>query len=102
VNLSQLRLPFFLKILLTAATTTLIISIIEILLEQFLLNYYPAYQTWDFLYENSLGKKIVPLIIALLIGGLAVYIGGRQPLKIMFHTSSLWIFEKKVRECLKN
>jgi hypothetical protein len=91
MSLSRLKLPFFLKILLISFLPTISIAIIEISLEQILLVSYPAYTIWDFLYKDSLGEFLMPFIIATGMGGVSIYIGGKQPLKTIFDTSSLWL-----------
>ncbi|MBD2168157.1 hypothetical protein H6G04_27620 [Calothrix membranacea FACHB-236] len=91
MNLHRLRLPFLLKILLISTIATLVIAINEILLEQALLNSFGIYKIWNTVNEDSLGSYLMPLTIALGEGALAIYIGERQPLRTVFHTSSLWI-----------
>lgn len=91
MNLHRLRLPFLLRILLISTIATLIVAITELLLEQALLNSFGMYAIWDALNENSLGSYLMPFTMALGKGALAIYIGKWQPLRTIFHTSSLWI-----------
>ncbi|MBW4505181.1 MAG: hypothetical protein KME64_01490 [Scytonematopsis contorta HA4267-MV1] len=92
MNLHRLRLPFLLKILLISTIATLVVAVIELLLEQALFHSYRMYIIWDALMnENSLGSHLIPLTMAWGEGALAIDIGKRQPLRTIFHTSSLWI-----------
>ncbi len=91
MNLHCLRLPFLLKILLISTIATLVVAIFELLLQQALFNWLAIYAIWDTLHEDYLGSYVMPFATALGEGALAVYIGKQQPLRTIFHTSSLWI-----------
>lgn len=58
MNLHRLRLPFLLKILLISTIATLIVAIIELLLEQALLGSLTMYGIWNALNENSLDSYL--------------------------------------------